>query len=85
MVPIPVEVELSHAPDWNASSNALVAEYHLKVPNWASTTGTRILLPAVLFGAGERHPFEGTARTNPIYFAYPYSDVDDVTITTPAG
>jgi hypothetical protein len=84
-VPVPIEAELTNAPDWNSSSAALVAEYNLKVPNWASAAGHRTLLAAGLFGGNEKHLFEGADRAHPIYFEYPYSDVDEVTITPPAG
>lgn len=83
-IPIPAEVELTNNPDWSSSSATLVAEYHVKVPSWAAAVGRRTLLQAQLFGGGEKHIFEGgAARVHPIYFLYPYSDVDDVTVTLP--
>lgn len=84
-VPVPIEAELTNAPDWDSSSSTLVAEYSLKVPDWASAAGHRTVLAAALFGGGEKHLFEHAVRVHPIYFEYPYSDVDDVTITPPAG
>ncbi len=84
-VPVPSEAELTNAPEWDSSSPTLVAEYSLKVPDWASAAGHRTVLAAALFGGGEKHVFEHAVRVHPIYFEYPYSDVDDVTITPPAG
>jgi hypothetical protein len=84
-VPVPIEAELTNAPDWDSSSPTLVAEYSLKVPNWASAAGRRTVLAAAVFGGGEKHVFEHAVRIHPIYFEYPYSDVDDVTITPPTG
>jgi len=81
----PSEVQLTNTPDWNNPSPTLVAEYNLKVPSWTSSTGRRTLLAIGLFGAGEKHVFEGATRVHPIYFSYPYSDLDDITITLPAG
>jgi hypothetical protein len=38
-----------------------------------------------LFSGSEKHVFEHAFRVNPIYYNYPYEDVDDVTITLPPG
>jgi len=84
-VPVPAEVELTNTPDWTSSSNALVAEYHLKVPEWASAAGRRTVLAVGLFSGGEKHVFDHAVRVNPIYFSYPYQDSDDVTIQLPPG
>jgi hypothetical protein len=84
-VPVPIEADLTNIPDWDSSSPTLVAEYSLKVPGWASAAGRHTVLAAALFGGGERHVFEHAVRVHPIYFNFPYNDVDDVTITPPAG
>ena len=83
-IPVASEAELSNSPDWNSSSTTLVAEYDLKIPGWASAAGRRTLLAVGLFGGGEKHVFEQSSRIHPIYFDYPYSDLDDVTITPPS-
>jgi len=84
-IPLAAEAELTNDPDWNSSSTALVAEFHLKVPGWASAAGRRTFLPMGLFGGGEKHVFEHASRVYPIYFSYPYEDLDDVTIALPQG
>ena len=84
-IPVPAEVELSNSPDWDSSAPTFVAEFSVKVTGWTSTAGRRTLLAAGLFGGTEKHTFESANRVHPIYFAFPYSDVDDVTITLPAS
>ena len=84
-VPVPIEAELTNQPDWSSSSNTLVAEFHVKVPSWASDAGRRKLLPAELFGGDEKHVFESANRVYPLYFHYPFTDVDNVAITLPPG
>jgi len=84
-VPVPIEAELTNQPNWSSSSNTLVAEFHVKVPGWASAAGRRKLLPAELFGGDEKHVFESANRVHPLYFHYPFTDVDNVTITLPPG
>jgi len=84
-IPAPIEAELTNTPDWNSSSPTLVAEYHLKVPGWASVAGRRRLMSVGLFGNGEKHVFDHTARVHPIYFNYAYQDQDDVIIELSGG
>jgi Domain of Unknown Function with PDB structure (DUF3857) len=84
-IPAPVEAELTNTPAWNSSSTTLVAEYHLKIPGWASVAGHHTVLSVGVFGNGEKHVFDHTARVHPVYFNYAYQDQDDVTIELPAG
>jgi hypothetical protein len=84
-IPVGAEAELTNTPDWDSSSPTLVAEYNLKVQGWASAVGRRTIIGTEIFGGGEKHVFEGANRVHPIYFHYPYSDVDDVTVNLPLG
>jgi hypothetical protein len=47
--------------------------------------GKRVLIPAGVFTAGEKHTFEHANRVYPIYFDYPYEKWDDITIELPPG
>jgi hypothetical protein len=84
-IPVTADVELTNHPDWSGSGTPLVAEFDLKIPEWASNAGKRVVVPAGVFTGGEKKIFEHANRTNPIYFEYPYEKLDDVTITLPAG
>ncbi|MCU1301871.1 MAG: hypothetical protein JWQ87_2155 [Candidatus Sulfotelmatobacter sp.] len=84
-VPAGMEADLTNKPDWSASETPLVAEFDVKIPGWASNAGRRVLIPAGIFTAGEKHVFEHANRIHPIYFEYPYEKVDDVTIELPSG
>jgi hypothetical protein len=84
-IPVAAEAELTNQPDWSGSETPLVAEFDLKIPGWASNAGKRVLIPAGVFTGGEKHIFEHANRVHPIYFEYPYEQVDDVTIELPAG
>ena len=84
-VPVSVEAELSNQPDWNGSETPLVAEFDVKIPGWASNAGRRVMIPAAVFTAVEKHTFEHAGRVHPIYFEYPYEKTDDVTIELPPG
>ena len=45
--------------------------------------GHKALVPVGIFDATEKHVFEHAARTNPIYFEYPYQEYDDVSLEIP--
>ena len=85
IIPAGCEVELTNKPEWKSSSPELVAEYTLKVPGWVSGAGKRALMPVGLFSGPEKHIFEHTTRTHPIYFRYQYEKEDNVKIELPLG
>jgi hypothetical protein len=84
MVPAASEVDLTNKPDWSSTEPPLVAEFDLKIPGWASSAGKRAMVPVGIFTA-EKRVFEHADRVHPIYFEYPYSKTDDVTIELPPG
>jgi len=84
-VPVAAQAELTNQPDWSSSDTPLTAEFDLKIPGWASNAGKRVLIPAGVFTAGEKHTFEHANRVYAIYFEYPYEKWDDITIELPAG
>ena len=79
------ELELTNQPDWSHSGTPLVAEYQVKIPDWASNAGKRAVVPASVFAAVEKHVFEHANRVQPIYVEYPFEKNDDVTIELPQG
>jgi hypothetical protein len=84
-IPAATEAELTNKPDWDNSEAPFVAEFKLKIPGWASSTGRRAMLPAAIFTAGERGVFEHANRVHPIYVEYPHEKADDITVELPAG
>lgn len=84
-IPLQGQFELTNKPDWVNPAAPLVAEFNVKIPNWSSSAGKRIVMPAALFGAADRHVFEHAERVHPIYFAFPYENDDDVSIELPEG
>jgi hypothetical protein len=79
------EAQLTNQPDWTHSEPPLVAEFDVKIFNWASNAGKRTIVPAGVFTAHEKRLFEQERRVHPIYFEYPYEKVDDVTVELPSG
>ena len=84
-VPNDSDIVLTNQPDWSSSDAALIAEYDLSVPGWAAPAGHRLLMPIGLFTEGDRHRFVHALRTQPLYFAFPYQQQDDLSIALPPG
>jgi hypothetical protein len=84
-IPVPAEVELTNKPDWTSTETPLVAEFDVKIADWASNAGKRKVIPAAVFTAIEKHLFEHANRVHSIYVEYPYEKDDDVTIELPEG
>jgi hypothetical protein len=62
-----------------------VYKYHVRVPNFAQRTGKRLFLQPGYFEKGVPALFTSTTRKYSIYFSYPWSEEDKVTITLPKG
>lgn len=84
-IPTVSQAELTNQPDWKSSSSSMIGEFALKVTQWASPIGRRIVLPVGLFGATEKHVFDHAERVHPIYFEFPFERIDDVSIELPVG
>jgi len=84
-IPSGAEVELANKPDWTSTAPTLVADFNVKVPNWISGAGRRVLLPVALFSAAEKHACESPTRVHPLYFLFKFQKVDDIRIELPAN
>jgi hypothetical protein len=79
--------ELSNIKIENATdpSKPFIYEYHVKVPGYAQRTGKRLFLQVAFFQHGVGPLFPTSGRNHPIYFHYPWSEQDEVTINIPEG
>jgi len=84
-IPVAAEAELINSPDWTSSSTPLVAEFNIKVPGWSMSAGRRTMLAPGLFSSWEKHVFDHASRTYWIYYHYPSTKLDDITIDLPDG
>jgi Domain of Unknown Function with PDB structure (DUF3857) len=63
----------------------LAVRYHIRVPQYAQRTGRRLFFQPGFFEQGVPQTFSTATRKYPIYFHYPWSEVDDITIDLPQG
>ena len=59
--------------------------FHVRVPNYAQVTGKRVVFAPGVFQQGLGAKFTANDRTQEIYFQYPWSESDSVTIELPPG
>jgi len=76
-------VELTNSPEWKGSDTPLVAEFEIKMRPVGTQTGRRLLISQAIFANPVATQFDHVARTYPVYFDYPYSAEDDVTLQLP--
>ena len=82
-IPAGSEVEMTGTPDWKSSETPLVVDFNVKIPGWLASAGRRGLLATGICNASEKHLFEHANRTWPIYFTYPFSTLDEISIELP--
>jgi hypothetical protein len=59
--------------------------YHVRVPGYAQRTGRRLFLQPAFFQRGIPPLFSSSSRKFDVYFNYPWSEEDEVTIELPEG
>lgn len=62
-----------------------IYSFHVRVPGYAQRTGKRLFLQPAFFQHGVDSVFPTSSRRHAIYFHYPWSEEDEVTIDLPAG
>jgi len=59
--------------------------YHVRVPGYAQRTGKRLFFQPGFFTYGASSPFDSGTRSYDVYFHYPWSEEDEITIELPEG
>ena len=79
--------ELSNIVIENATdaSKPFVYKYHVRVPDYAQRTGKRLFFQPAYFHKGIGALFSAGTRRYPIYFHFPWSEEDVITIALPKG
>jgi hypothetical protein len=78
-------VHMDAATGWEDAETQLKANFTIEMSSYASNAGKRLLVPTNMFQTRSRQPFTHGERKQPIYFNYPYYEMDDTQITFPAA
>ena len=65
------------------SAKPFTYEYHIRIPGYAQRTGKRMFVIPALFEQGIPPLFASSFRKHQIYFNYPWTEEDEVTIELP--
>jgi len=84
MLPANSDISLSKPPDWTNSALPLSAEFNISLP-LAANAGKRLLLTQHVFQVNSAAKFVEAQRLYPVYFDYPWREVDETHIALPAG
>jgi hypothetical protein len=84
-LPTGAVVKMTLAQGWETTDGPLVARFNVEVPSYATLAGKRLLIPAFLFQSRENRAFAHAQRKYPLYFPYPFTESDAVTIKVPSG
>ncbi len=76
------EIKIENLRDPN---KPLIQRYKLVIPNYASKTGSRIFLQPGVFEHGRNAMFSSNSRSFGVFFPYPWSETDELTIALPNG
>ncbi|MFV0389851.1 MAG: hypothetical protein ACK5NT_13985 [Pyrinomonadaceae bacterium] len=69
----------------NDNSKPLVETFDVQIPNYAQKTGKRLFFQPSVFEFGAKPMFSSSQRKYDIYFNFPWSEEDSMTITYPEG
>jgi hypothetical protein len=82
-LPVGSAVTLEQAANWDDPTKPLAARFDVTVPQFATSAGKRLLVPTTLFHVRNTQSFAHPKRVQPVYFSYPYMDVDSLTVQLP--
>ncbi|MBZ5537002.1 MAG: DUF3857 domain-containing protein [Acidobacteriia bacterium] len=84
-LPANARLEIKNVTGWEGSTEPLHIEGTLTLPEFAASTGRRLLLPLTVFDDGHSVYFQTAQRKHPVYLLYPYQTVDEVSLELPEG
>lgn len=62
----------------------LIYTFKIRIPNYASKTGKRLFIQPNVFEFGSNPEFSANSRKYPVFFPYPRSETDTISIKLPA-
>jgi hypothetical protein len=84
-LPADASFELTKLDDWDKIEQPIHVEGTVKIPNFGTAAGHRLLMPASVFVAPQPKEFHTSLRHNAVYFHFPYLESDDIKFAGPAG
>jgi Domain of Unknown Function with PDB structure (DUF3857) len=77
--------EVTSLSNWEDTTRPIDVEGTLNIPSFGRGVQQRMLMPIELFQVPQVALFSSQKRVNPVYFHYPYEEIDDINVRLPAG
>jgi Domain of Unknown Function with PDB structure (DUF3857) len=84
-LPVGTTVEVTQLDNWGDIEQPVHIETTVKIPSLASGNVRHLLMPLEIFQEIQASAFLTATRVNPIYFHYPYQEIDDLKLHSPEG
>jgi hypothetical protein len=86
-VPNTARVSLLKMGGWDETGESLTAEFSLEIPDFASSTPSRLIASTTVFRTHRllRDAMQHATRLHAFYFPYTWQEEDDISIRLPAG
>jgi len=84
-LPAGTKVKLTRIGNATDGEKPLTLEFDVTIPSVTSSVGSRTLLPMLVFQSRTSNPFEFAKRNGPVYYQYPFQEIESVRITLPNG
>ncbi|HUF04283.1 MAG TPA: DUF3857 and transglutaminase domain-containing protein [Aridibacter sp.] len=69
----------------NEPGRPFIYKYKIRIPNYAQKTGSRLFIQPGVFEHGSSARFASDTRIYDVYFPFPWSESDDISIRLPEG
>jgi hypothetical protein len=83
-LPSGATAELTKMGSWT-ESGPLDITFKLKIPEYAISTGKRLIVAGYPFQGSKGHAFQQSKRVHSVEFQNPWSELDDITVKLPDG
>jgi hypothetical protein len=78
-------VKLTSLDNLKEADKPLIVGFDVTLPDFTSSVGSRRLVPLAVLEMGDRNPFQHETRKHPVYYHYPFQEIERVTLELPAG
>jgi hypothetical protein len=84
-LPAGAEFKITKIANWENTDQPIHIEGTVNVPSFTNSAARRLLMPIEIFQPTQTSAFAPEKRINPVYFHYPYEEIDDIKLRVPAG
>ena len=83
--PSETEIGAIEVKNWEDPEAPIELHFEVTIPDFAVSAGRRLLLSSGIFQTQRKQLFQNARRVHPVYFRYPWQEIDEVVLELPAG